>query len=389
MANNIIGTVGVGAQSVKPDWNQNDPNAKDYIKNRPGGYVIPPSVEITWDGDTTGKETMDAGNGITLVKIADEAPPIEKFAVGTSYKAVIMTETTYSDGSNETVQKQIDLTYKGDLWIGQSLSPVSWASGVTVDSVSIEGLTLTKGLWFSIVDGAEMPKDITCGISTTDGGVKKFPESSMPDEVWSRISVAQDMAETAQNTANTAKTTAEEAQSTANTAKTTAEEAQSTANEAKTAAIVKNPKNYLAALFSKKNNYEWFETPMILSYHNTRGFFYKDSWSMDSPLSIETMPSYFVCITSILQFGQVILLLSRYRKSSDNRWGVKGIALSEIHGICKVVSTLIAQNVSEGLFLTLTPVQDIELASSTPNSTKKFKITVDDSGTISATEVTT
>lgn len=40
MANNIIGTVGVGAQSVKPDWNQNDPNAKDYIKNRPGGYTI-------------------------------------------------------------------------------------------------------------------------------------------------------------------------------------------------------------------------------------------------------------------------------------------------------------------------------------------------------------
>lgn len=40
MANNIIGKVGVGAQSVKPDWNQNDPNAKDYIKNRPGGYTI-------------------------------------------------------------------------------------------------------------------------------------------------------------------------------------------------------------------------------------------------------------------------------------------------------------------------------------------------------------
>lgn len=24
----------------QPDWNQNDPNAKDYIKNRPGGYTI-------------------------------------------------------------------------------------------------------------------------------------------------------------------------------------------------------------------------------------------------------------------------------------------------------------------------------------------------------------
>lgn len=25
---------------MKPDWNQNDPNAKNYIKNRPGGYTI-------------------------------------------------------------------------------------------------------------------------------------------------------------------------------------------------------------------------------------------------------------------------------------------------------------------------------------------------------------
>ena len=172
MANNIIGTVGIGAQNVKPDWNQNDPNAKDYIKNRPGAYVIPPSVEITWDGDTTGKETIVVPDIGTLVKIADEAPSIEKFTVGTHYRAIIITETTYSDGSNETVQKQIDLSYGGDFWMGGSSSPTSMAIGVTVDSVSIQGLTFTKGLWFSIADGAEMQKVITCGISTTDGGVK-------------------------------------------------------------------------------------------------------------------------------------------------------------------------------------------------------------------------
>lgn len=113
MANNIIGTVGIGAQSVKPDWNQNDPNAKDCIKNRPGGYVIPPSVEITWDGDTTGKETIDLNDGIKLVKIADEAPPIEKFAVksdvatfatvsGPSYVATITADVEYANGNHET-----------------------------------------------------------------------------------------------------------------------------------------------------------------------------------------------------------------------------------------------------------------------------------------------
>ena len=34
-----------------PDWNQNDPTASDYIKNRPGGY--PGTFETIFDGDIT------------------------------------------------------------------------------------------------------------------------------------------------------------------------------------------------------------------------------------------------------------------------------------------------------------------------------------------------
>ena len=152
MANNIIGTVGIGAQSVKPDWNQNDPNAKDYIKNRPGGYAVAPSLEITWDGDATGKETIVILDGMTLVKIADEAPSIEKFAVGTSYKAIVMTEVTLSNGRNTTVQNQIDLQYERDFWACSDSLASSLIVGVTANSVSIQGITLTKGLWFSILN---------------------------------------------------------------------------------------------------------------------------------------------------------------------------------------------------------------------------------------------
>lgn len=158
MANNIIGTVGVGAQSVKPDWNQNDPNAKDYIKNRPGGYVIPPSVEITWDGDTTGKETMDAGNGITLVKIADEAPPIEKFAVGSDvatlgaggsrYTAVITLEMEYNNGIKELTPQPEKEILVGD-GIYMLSSNYALCIGITVDEMEVEGLKLSRGLWFS------------------------------------------------------------------------------------------------------------------------------------------------------------------------------------------------------------------------------------------------
>lgn len=136
----------------QPDWNQNDPNAKDYIKNRPGGYAVAPSLEITWDGDTTGKETIVVPDNVMFVKIADEAPSIEKFAVGTSYKAIIMTEVTLSNGRKNTVQNQIDLQYERDFWACSDSSAGSLIVGVTANSVSINGLTLTKGLWFSILN---------------------------------------------------------------------------------------------------------------------------------------------------------------------------------------------------------------------------------------------
>lgn len=166
MANNIIGTVGIGAQSVKPDWNQNDPNAKDYIKNRPGGYVIPPSVEITWDGNTTGKETIDLGIGSILVKIADEAPPIEKFAVesdvatfgmasGPSYAATITVDLTYGNNNTETKQLKINLQAGDGFWLigyDEEEEEIAIVIGVVADHVSINGYTFSKGLWASVFE---------------------------------------------------------------------------------------------------------------------------------------------------------------------------------------------------------------------------------------------
>lgn len=163
MANNIIGTVGIGAQSVKPDWNQNDPNAKDYIKNRPGGYVIPPSVEIAWDGNTTGKETVDLEGVITMVKIADEAPPIEKFAVKSdvatfeaggvpSYAATITADLTDSNNNTETKQLPIELLVGDGVWIGKYNDVNAIALGVVADNVSIDMHTFSKGLWFSVFE---------------------------------------------------------------------------------------------------------------------------------------------------------------------------------------------------------------------------------------------
>lgn len=48
---------GSGGASVQPDWNQNDETQPDYVKNRPC-YKVEETEEITWDGDTTGREEI-------------------------------------------------------------------------------------------------------------------------------------------------------------------------------------------------------------------------------------------------------------------------------------------------------------------------------------------
>ena len=65
-------TWGEGGGSVQHDWYQNDATAKDYIKNRPGGYTITtPGYEITWDGVVGDKVVVDVGEGVQLVKVSD------------------------------------------------------------------------------------------------------------------------------------------------------------------------------------------------------------------------------------------------------------------------------------------------------------------------------
>ena len=56
---------------MQTDWKQNDTTAKDYIKNRPGGYEE--GFEITWDGDTTGRVSATAeGMPFVWYKVSDK-----------------------------------------------------------------------------------------------------------------------------------------------------------------------------------------------------------------------------------------------------------------------------------------------------------------------------
>ena len=442
MANNIIGTVGVGAQSVKPDWNQNDPNAKDYIKNRPGGYVIPPSVEITWDGDTTGKETMDVGDG-TLVKIADEAPPIEKFAVGPdrSPKAFISIELTNNRGKSETKQAEIKLQAGDDYWIGQNESPFGLVFGAMADPTNIQGITFAKGLWFSTMEvgtpssGAKAV--VVRGISTTDGDAKKFPESSIPDEVLSRISdaiegagTAENIARTAQSTANTAKNTAEAAQNTANTAKTTAETAQGKANNAllnsndaltiargaqsKAAEVGKNAASKDNPEFTGSFSQNRKPGTTIGLYSHAEGVSTTASNLRSHAEGAQTVASgqdsHAEGRHTIAQ-GPCQHVEGQYNipsgasdgsYSSNDYVHIVGNGIQESERSNAYTLTWYGvpwyhgrpqfggNAMNDGAKTVMgNGDKGIILSSSTPNSTKKFKITVDDTGAISATEVTT
>ena len=193
-------------------------------------------------------------------------------------------------------------------------------------------------------------KIVSRSIATVDGGVKKFPESSMPDEVWSRISNAQNMAGTAQNTASEAKSTAltaqsiaQTAQSTANTAKTKAETAQSTANSA----VKPTKDNENDCWYRMYNQYAQNKTT-VMDLGSTGGTALEIIVNEKCP-SVAFIPPIYGSSQADFEFRKPG---GAYR-----------------HPL-------------------ITGIGGIVVYSSTPNSTKKFKITVDDAGVISATEVT-
>lgn len=69
----VPGSAGGGGGQVQPDWNQNDSTAKDYIKNRPGGYYDDP-VEIEgeiYSGELERTEANDT-TFITTLRLLNE-----------------------------------------------------------------------------------------------------------------------------------------------------------------------------------------------------------------------------------------------------------------------------------------------------------------------------
>lgn len=92
-------------------------------------------VTINWDGDTTGLESVDIGDGVVLYKVSDDAPQKE------SVKSIGMTVS--GDEQIIDIPQQSIIPIEGGYGIGDAYVIVATESEASLDSY-----TFTKGIWF-------------------------------------------------------------------------------------------------------------------------------------------------------------------------------------------------------------------------------------------------
>lgn len=279
--------------------------------------------------------------------------------------------------------------------------------------------SVAQGMCAYIVAGSYANATISISqtktVTTKKYQTKKLDNSLLPDEVESGIEAAntkaatalsaaqaaQDTANEAISSANTAQTAANTAQSTANTAKSTADAAQSTANTAKStadAALARAVEPYtgntqMAPLYKNGGFSAWRSVVQNLSYDKTEGYFSADGRSTTA-LNGADMPNGVFCARVYLGNQSAKAFLTKVvNTAGSGSWSVIGFAViddgyARTGEILYVSSNTIPQNEAKGLFLTFRAPDSILLKSSTSGSDKQFRITVDDTGTLKATEFT-
>lgn len=160
--------VASGSQTkVQSDWYENDATADSYVKNRPGGYYTTiESKTYTFDGDITGKETVSMGEGRTLVKMTSDSVLNSQINTITSLNisndGIAQTTTVmslYKSGMQALATTDDNLTTK-------LTSPVILV--VNIEQGKGESAGIPDGLWFVLytktkdqVDTKVYPTSIT------------------------------------------------------------------------------------------------------------------------------------------------------------------------------------------------------------------------------------
>lgn len=372
---------------VQSDYAQNDATQPDYIKNRPGGYYqTVPAINIQWDG-VVGDKPNATGSGNVFVKVSDE--------ILTADRVIGATVTTV-----QGTERQNLIVSKGDILFGDGFivagNAILSCSKTTVE-MGGETLTLPEtGTYFAYmeeagdkmyVSGLTKPEVKECvpipgELTNIKGGYdlagKKvlLPKEYVEQPELSNVAYSGDYSDLLNKPTLAAVATSGDFNDLSN----------------KPAMLTPNSRNYDAAYFTKSSKeMGWLRVYPTIEYNQTSGKFYKNFWETNG-LSGNDIPIIFWTsmekkLDGMQTVGLFDCLLRLILTGTTSVWGISGLAFTS-YGIYEVTSNSILLSESEGLFLEFSPLQTMVLRSSTAGSTKKFKITVDDTGTLSATEVT-
>ena len=132
----------------------------------------------------------------------------------------------------------------------------------------------------------------------------------------------------------------------------------------------------------------WRSVVQNLSYDETEGYFSSDMLGTTA-LNGADMPHGVFCV-SVYAGNEAATAFLYKLNAHGGKWIVGGFAVKESRPgeILYVSSNTIPQNEAKGLFLTFMAPDSMLLKSSTSGSDKQFRITVDDTGTLKATELT-
>ena len=275
-----------------------------------------------------------------------------------------------------------------DLWAaafseGTCIYTVSGSYANATISVSQTKTVTTKKYQTKKLDNSLLPDSVESGIEAA---------TTKAATALSAAQAAQDTANKAISDADTAQSTANTAQSTANTAKSTADTAKSTADTA--LARVVDPytgTKQMAPLYKNGGFSAWRQVVQNLSYDKTEGYFSADGRSTTA-LNGGDMPDGVFCARVNAGNKSAKAFLSK-TATGNSSWFVRGFAViddgySRTGEILYVSSNTIPEYAAKGLFLTFRAPDSMLLKSSTSGSDKQFRITVDDTGTLKATEFT-
>ena len=374
---------------VQSDYAQNDETQMDYIKNRPGGYYqTVPGVDITWDGVIGDRPKAPLDEGMYMVKVSDE--------ILTADRVIGATAVSVRGAESQSRILSEDQIMSGDGFVMETRGAIISCSKTTFE---ISGMPLTlpeTGTYFAYTEeggnktyvsgltkpGTQELVPIHGELTNIKGGYdlagKKvlLPKEYVEQPKLSNVAYSGDYSDLLNKPTLAAVATSGDFNDLSN----------------KPAMLTPNSRNYDAAYFTKSSKeIGWLSVYPTIEYNQTSGKFYKNPWETNG-LSGNDIPSIFwTSMTKKLDGMQSVgvfdCLLRLIHTGASSGWGISGLAFTS-YGIYEVTSNSILLSESEGLFLEFSPLQTMVLRSSTAGSTKKFKITVDDAGTLSATEVT-